>query len=167
MLLILAVLGVAVFLHPVASGQPADLVLDNANIHTVDPDHPKAMRVAIRNGRIADLDNDASKLIGPSTKVIDLRGQTVVPGFIDAHGHMRGLGESLESLDLRDAASAAAVAAQVKAAASAKRPGEWITGRGWDQTRWEGGEFPQPPCLRMPRRGIRCISPVLTAMPPG
>ena len=69
-------------------------------------------------------------MIGPSTKVIDAHGAAVIPGLIDSHGHVRGLGEALEALDLRGIKSEAEIADRVRAAAKLAKPGEWILGAG-------------------------------------
>src|SRR6185436_5672853 len=65
-----------------------------------------------------------------------------IPGLIDSHVHMQGLGDSLEILDLRDAKSEQEIAEMVAKAARSHRPGEWIRGRAWDQNRWPGKQFP-------------------------
>ncbi|MBL8210816.1 MAG: amidohydrolase [Bryobacterales bacterium] len=131
----------AALLWPVAQAQVADWVLENANIYTVNPAAPKARAIAIKGSRIVAV-GDVAKHIGPATRRVDAKGATVVPGLIDSHGHIAGLGDSLEILDLREAKSAADIAAQVAKAASQRKPGEWIRGRGWDQTRWPGAQFP-------------------------
>ncbi len=122
--------------------QTADLAVINATIYTVDQAQPAASALAVRNGRFLAVGNDVSVHISPRTKTIDVNGATVVPGFIDSHAHMAGLGESLEILDLRSAESAAEVVEQVKRAAARIPVGEWIRGRGWDHTRWPGRRFP-------------------------
>lgn len=99
---------------------------------------PTASALTIKGSRIAAI-GDACAACDVR---IDARGATIVPGFIDAHGHIANLGESLESLDLRHANSAADVARAVSAAAAKQPRGEWIRGRGWDQTRWPGAQFP-------------------------
>jgi hypothetical protein len=119
-----------------ADAQTADLLVRNARIYTMNPGAPHASAIAVRAGRIVALSEV------PAARTIDAGGAAVIPGLIDAHGHMRGLGDSLEILDLRQARSAQQVADQVKRAAAKLPPGEWIRGRGWDQTRWPGGEFP-------------------------
>lgn len=131
----------AALLWPVAQAQVADWVLENANIYTVNAAVPKARAIAIQGSRIVAV-GDVAKHIGPATRRVDAKGATVVPGLIDSHGHIAGLGDSLQILDLREAKSAADIAAQVAKAASQRKPGEWIRGRGWDQTRWPGAQFP-------------------------
>ena len=70
-----------------------------------------------------------------------LKARSSSPDLIDAHGHMHALGDSLETLDLRGARSPEAVAEIVRKAARVRKPGEWIRGRGWDQTTWPSKEF--------------------------
>ncbi len=123
-------------------GQTAELAVLNARIYTVDPNRPRASAIAVKDGLILAVGDDVSRHLGPATRRIDALGATLVPGFIDCHGHMRGLGESLEILNLREARSVEEVLAQVAKAAAARTAGEWIRGRSWDQTRWPGARFP-------------------------
>jgi len=122
----------------------ADLILHNGIIHTVDPSRPLAHAVAARGGRFVAVgeDGDVMALRGPSTRVIDLRGKTVVPGLIDAHGHVSSLGFALDRLRLEGTTSAAEVAGMVRDKAASAEPGRWILGRGWDQNDWEIEKFP-------------------------
>jgi predicted amidohydrolase YtcJ len=108
------------------------------------PDAPRAEAVAIRAGRIAAVGTTAEirALAGPRTRVIELGGRPVIPGLVDAHCHLYGLGVSLESLSLRGLKSPEAVAQRVADAAAGRPEGEWITGRGWDQNLWTPPEFP-------------------------
>lgn len=73
---------------------------------------------------------------------VHLAGATMVPGLHDAHGHIEGLGQALEEVDLRGAATFDEVIERVAAQAALQEPGTWVLGRGWDQTLWPGGEFP-------------------------
>lgn len=125
-----------------AVAQPADLLVRNANIYTMESRTPRAKEIAVRGDRIAAVGDNLASHSGPNTRVIDAPGATLVPGFIDSHGHMRGLGESLEILDLRHSNTVSDVVSQVKQAAASRKSGEWITGRAWDQTRWPGAQFP-------------------------
>lgn len=125
-----------------AWGQAADLVVENANIYTVNRSQPRAGAIAVKGSRILAVGSDVSKHIGPQTRRIDAKGATVIPGFIDCHVHMAGLGDSLEILDLREASSVSEVAGAVGKAAAGRPKTEWIRGRAWDQTRWPGGQFP-------------------------
>jgi hypothetical protein len=119
----------------------ADLVIENANIYTMDAPRARASRLAIKDGAILALEEDVERHIGPRTRRLDARGATVAPGFIDSHGHMAHLGRSMESLPLRGVKTIDAVAGLVAQAARKLPAGAWIRGGGWDQTHW-GGVFP-------------------------
>jgi predicted amidohydrolase YtcJ len=131
----------ALFAAAYAWGQPAGLVITGARIYTLDPARPAASSIAIRDQRILFVGEDVSKYIGPRTRRIQARGATVLPGLIDSHVHMEGLGDLLESIDLRNVPSVAEVAELVRKEAARRPPGEWIHARNWDQTNW-GGQFP-------------------------
>ena len=120
----------------------ADLIVVNANIYTVDEAQPKASAFAVRDGRFLAVGDDVSGHRGPGTVVIDARGATVLPGLIDSHAHLAGLGASLQVLDLRQAGSADEIVEMVREAVGKAQPGAWIQGRSWDQTRWPGQQFP-------------------------
>lgn len=122
--------------------QTADLVVVNAHIYTLDDTHPTASAMAVRSGKIVAVGDDVSRYTGPVTKRIDARGATILPGLIDCHAHMRGLGESLEMLDLRGAKSEAEIVEKVRRAVHEHKPGEWIRGRAWDQNLWREKQFP-------------------------
>ena len=126
----------------IAWSQTADLVIVDARVYTLDPAKPEASAIAVKGNRIIAVGGDVSKHIGRGTRKIVAKGATVVPGFIDSHAHMEGLGESLEILDLRQARSADDVLELVSNAAASHPAGTWIRGRGWDQTRWPGNKFP-------------------------
>src|SRR5690242_8096389 len=136
MLYILALFAVAAF------GQTADLAITDVRIYTVDPAHPTASAIAIKGGKILAID-DIAKYMGPATRQIDAHGGTIIPGFIDSHGHMEALGESLETLDLRGTKSVKQIAEIVRKAAEGRKPGEWIQGHSWDQNNWAGKQFPK------------------------
>jgi predicted amidohydrolase YtcJ len=128
----------------IASEQPADIIFTVKRIWTGDRDHPWAEAVAARGGAIAAVGSklDVMRLKGPATRVIDRPTAFMVPGLIDAHGHMLSLGGMEEEIDLRGVNSPAEVAARVKEWMN-KTPGDtWITGRNWDQSLWPGGAFP-------------------------
>ena len=135
MFLILALIGLSAF------GQMADLVVENATIYTVDKTKPSANSLAIKDGKFIAVGGDMKKHIGPKTQRIDAKGAAVIPGLIDAHVHMRSLGDMLETFDMRFTKTREEVAQIVKRAADKMPAGEWVRGRNWDQTNW-GGEFP-------------------------
>lgn len=126
----------------ISAGQTADLVVTGARVYTVNPAQPTASAIAVKDGRILAVGDNLQAHIGAATQVIDAAGAAVIPGLIDSHVHLAGLGQALEILDLREASSIEEVARQVREAAASAQPGEWIRGRGWDQTRWPGKEFP-------------------------
>jgi predicted amidohydrolase YtcJ len=123
---------------------PADLVLTNGRIYTVDNARPHASALAVRGGRVLFVGSDAEAkvLAGPSTLVIDLHGATVVPGIVDAHAHLLGLGNKLQRVDLVGSKSYDEVVSRVKSWAKDVKPGVWIQGRGWDQNLWPTRQFP-------------------------
>ena len=123
---------------------PADLVVRDARIHTVDDARPVAEAMAIRDGHIVFVGSDrgASVFVGARTRVLDLDGRTVIPGMVDAHAHLLGLGQSLRSVDLVGTSSYDEVIARVVARAREVPAGTWITGRGWDQNDWRDTRFP-------------------------
>ncbi|HET7269346.1 MAG TPA: amidohydrolase, partial [Oleiagrimonas sp.] len=87
--------------------QPADLVLRDATIATLDPLQPEAQALAIRDGKVQALGSDDSiaHYIGKQTKVLDLHGAFVTPGFIEGHGHLLQTGESLMQINVGKAAN--------------------------------------------------------------
>ncbi len=118
--------------------EPATLVLRGGSIVTVNEGQPRAQALAARGDRIVAIGTDAeiAPLIGPSTEIIDLAGQTAVPGFIEGHGHFMGLGQARMVIDLMDTTSFAQIVAKVAEAAKTAKPGDWILGRGWHQEKW-------------------------------
>ena len=81
--------------------QTADLAVVHARIYTLDPRQPHASALAVRQGVIVSVSGGVARFISPSTNMIDAHGATVLPGLIDSHGHIHGLGDALEELDLR------------------------------------------------------------------
>lgn len=123
------------------SAQVADLVVENAIVHTVDPKNPRARSLAVKDGKFLAVGNDLRQHIGAGTERIDAKGAAVIPGLIDSHAHMRGLGQMLNSFDFRHAKSPPEIAAAVARKASTLPKGTWITGRNWDQANW-GDQMP-------------------------
>ncbi len=120
----------------------ADLAVVNAQIYTVDPQHQSATAIAVKGNKILAVGDDVSQFIGPDTQKIDAHGKTIVPGFIDSHGHVLELGQSLATIDLRGVGSENEAAQRVAAAVRGKAPGEWIIGNAWDQNLWPSKSFP-------------------------
>lgn len=119
-----------------------DLIIKNANIYTVDSAFSKVHSLAVKDGNIVWLGDDAEKSGFTSDKVEDLNGGYLYPGFIDAHSHFTGYGEGLVRwCDLRDASSWDEVVNRLKKFKEANK-NAWVLGRGWDQSLWEVKEFP-------------------------
>ena len=123
---------------------PPTLILHNARIYTVDSRNTVAEAVAIAGDRITRVGKETEVLAlkGASTRLIDVRGATIVPGLHDAHAHVVGLGASLQDVDLRGTRSFEEVVGRVRRRLANARPGEWIVGRGWDQNDWADKEWP-------------------------
>src|SRR5947209_1024620 len=99
--------------------------------------------VVTSNGKVAAVGPaDSIRAAHPNARVIDVHGTTVMPGLTDAHGHLYGLGLSLDTVNVIGAPSYADVIARVRERAQRAAPGEWILGRGWDQNRWPDKQFP-------------------------
>ncbi len=125
--------------------EPADLILINGKIVTVDARFPTAAWIAVRGGRVDALGSDPkgfNRHVGDGTEIIDLGGALGIPGLIESHGHFTGLGESKLELDLTKARSWDDIVALVAGAAKSAKPGEWIQGRGWHQDKWD--RAPEP-----------------------
>ncbi len=122
-----------------AFAQPATLVLRNGKIATMNAAAPVVQALAARGDKIVALgsDREAAGWIGPATKVIDLHGMLAIPGFIEGHGHFTSLGEFRMGLDLREARTWDDIVAEVGRAAKQAKPGDWIVGRGWHQSKWD------------------------------
>jgi predicted amidohydrolase YtcJ len=137
-LLTLILLSVAAAPQQQPPVQPADLVLTNGKVITVEDSLPEAQAVAVRGARIIALGRtvDVQPFVGPATQVVDLQGKLVIPGFIEGHGHFTGVGEAQLSLKLMPATSWDQIVTMVAEAAKRAKPGEWIIGRGWHQEKW-------------------------------
>src|SRR5687767_11622744 len=135
----LVVAGLALVLaigHPSAQTTPADLVLQNGQILTVDARDSVAQAVAIAGGRIVAVgsNEDIRARIGAATQVIELGGRTVTPGLIDTHVHFSEVA-ALYSVDLSDVSIRTMddVLKRVGEQVTRLKPGEWVRGRGWDE----------------------------------
>jgi predicted amidohydrolase YtcJ len=109
---------------------PADLIIRNAHIVTVDPHFSIVTAAAIRDGRFIAVGSDAEALRtkGPGTRVVDLHGQTVLPGFNDTHVHLTAGEELPVEVDLTHIRSIEDIQAAISARAKQSKPGEWIVG---------------------------------------
>ena len=127
-----------------ASPATADLILTNGRIYTVDETRPVVDAVAIAGGKVLFAGNTAGALAlqGAASRVVDLHGRTVIPGMVDAHGHVGGLGDALHIVDLTGTTSYDQVVARVADRAKSMPKGQWVLGRGWDQNDWGDTRFP-------------------------
>jgi hypothetical protein len=135
-----------ILLSAAAAGQaPADLIIRDAHIVTVDPQFSTAQAAAIRDGRFIAVGSDADvmKSAGPKTRIVDLHGKTVLPGFNDTHVHLTA-GEDLPTqVDLTHIRSIKDIQAAIAARAAKSKPGEWIVGtRGWWEYQLAEGRLP-------------------------
>ncbi|MFF9012960.1 amidohydrolase [Streptomyces sp. NPDC014870] len=122
---------------------PADLVLTGARIHTVDPRLPEAEALAVRDGRIVWLgsDADAARWTGPATTVLDADGRLVLPGFIDAHNHVR-LGSDDACVQLAGARTLDAIHERITTWRAAHPDAPWIEAEAFDYSAIPGGRMP-------------------------
>lgn len=126
-----------------ALAQPAETILRNGRIHTVDAQDRVATAVAIRDGRFVALDAAAEALAGPGTQVIDLGGRTAIPGLIDSHVHQHQWGMNLPAVQLLGARSISHVVAAIGARARATPPGEWVIASSlWHESLLAEGRLP-------------------------
>ena len=124
--------------------QPADLVITNGKVVTVEDGAPEAQAVAAAGGKIVAVGTtvEIQKYVGPRTEVIDAKGQLVLPGFIEGHGHYTGIGTARLNLNLTTAKSWEDIVAMVAERVKTAKPGEWIYGRGWHQEKWNARPNP-------------------------
>lgn len=137
------ILSLTVFVMP-AVAQDADLVLRNGVIWTVDDDNPRAEAVAAVDGKIIYVgSNDGvGQYIGADTKVIDLGGKFVTPGFYDNHVHFEDTGQLLYGLSLLDVSSEREFVARIRDVNERYSPGTWITGGEWSAYEtWAEGDI--------------------------
>ena len=118
-------------LHPMK----ADLALINANIITMNPANPHAEAIAIKKDYILKIgkNTDIPPLIGKNTKVQDVHGKTILPGFIDTHIHIADFGRTLNWLDLKNTDSIQAIQEAIKRKTQTTPKNKWILGSGWNQ----------------------------------
>jgi predicted amidohydrolase YtcJ len=123
---------------------PAAGVLVNARIHTLDASRPAAEALAWdATGRIVAVGDRAAVIAqAPGARLHDAQGATVVPGLIDAHAHLMGLGYALLRADLVGTRSKAEVIERLHEFEKTLPPGAWLLGRGWDQNDWPEKSFP-------------------------
>jgi predicted amidohydrolase YtcJ len=126
------------------AAEKADLLLLNGNVYTVNENQPHAEALAIKAGRIlfVGANTEAQSRRGAETRVVDLHGQTVLPGLTDSHCHIFGIGAREMTLNLEGTNSSGDFLAKVKTYLSDQPPGSWVRGRGWIETFWTPPKFP-------------------------
>lgn len=136
-------LSIILFLFSSIEGQQMKTAFINGKIYTVNDKQPLAESVIIENNKIVFVgsNQDAKKIIDDQTRVIDLKGKLMLPGFIDNHVHFITGGFYLLGIDLRPANSTLEFKQILKDYAE-KHPGKWITGGYWDHEKWEIKDLP-------------------------
>lgn len=124
--------------------EPADTLYLNGNVFTMDHQSSRAQALAIRGEELVFVGDDAGAEVyrGPETVIVDLAGQTVLPGMTDSIGHLAELGRHILAVDLADVSTATEAGERTRKACSLAEPGEWIYGFGWDQTSWQEQQLP-------------------------
>ena len=124
--------------------ETADLVLKNGNIYTGNEHQPGAEAVAVKGERIVFVgsNRDVQRYVGQNTRVVDLHGNTVLPGMTDSHHHLSGVGFREMTLNLESTTGLEDFLTKVRGRVDQAKPGEWITGRGWIETFWKPPVFP-------------------------
>ncbi len=121
-----------------AAAQPPDLILIHGKILTVDPQDSVIEAVAIAKGKIVAVGStaDIQRQAGPATRIVDLHGLTATPGLIDTHGHFAASGvDELFSVVLNDVHRISDVQEKIRAKVAQLKPGEWLVGAGWDESK--------------------------------
>jgi predicted amidohydrolase YtcJ len=130
-----------------SQSKKADLIVYNARVYTVNDKFDTAAAFAVKDGKILAVGSDAEIRKDYSAKeVLNAQGKAVFPGFIDAHAHFYGYGESLQTADLTGTKSWAEVC-RVLSTFAKSHPKGWLIGRGWDQNDWVNKEFPDRAAL--------------------
>jgi predicted amidohydrolase YtcJ len=140
-----------------AKAEDASLILTNARVYTLNWDepgldgsvmpnaphdesgwHPDAEAIALQGGEVLFVgsSDDAMEFKGDSSRIIDLAGATVIPGLVDSHTHVFGLGALLDQVNLVGVATEEEAVALIVERAKSVPKGEWIIGRGWDEGAW-------------------------------
>jgi predicted amidohydrolase YtcJ len=139
---LLASAALAAALLSSCQGKKADLIVYNAKVYTVNDKFDTAQAFAVSEGKILAIGNDAEiRKEFSAAEELDAQGKAVYPGFIDAHAHFYGYGESLQSADLTGTKSWEEVC-QVLSAFAKSHPTGWLIGGGWDQNDWVKKDFP-------------------------
>lgn len=133
------ILLLAIGLFSCNNKKPADLLITGGKIYTMNSSQPVVEAVVVNADTIAfaGSEKEARDWVGENTKIIELKGNTMIPGFIEGHGHFMGVGYGELDLDLSGIANFDELVEKVRVAASKAKPGQWILGRGWHQDKWD------------------------------
>jgi len=138
----LCALFILLFLSACNKKEQADLIVFNANVYTVDDQFATVEAFAVKNGKILAIGSSKDiKEKYEAKEEVDAEGKSIYPGFIDAHAHFFGYGQSLQTADLRDTKSWDEILERLTDFAK-KHPDGWLVGNGWDQNDWENKAFP-------------------------
>ncbi|WP_426756860.1 amidohydrolase [Myxococcus sp. Y35] len=129
---------------PVEGGAVETTVYLAERVWTLDAARPLAQALAVRDGRLLAVGarEEVEAAAGPGARRVDLGAATIVPGLVDAHAHIHGLGRSLTTVRLEKAGSVEEAIHRLAEAPASSFQGDWLLGRGWDQNEWPGGAFP-------------------------
>src|SRR5213082_4240457 len=140
-----AAAAILLFMSGITAGaETAERIFINGNIYTVNDKQPFAQAIAVKGDRIifVGANADAEKSRGDKTRIVDLAGKTVTPGFTDSHCHIFGIGEREVTLNLEGTNTREDFLAKVKERVAQTERNKWITGRGWIETFWKPPQFP-------------------------
>jgi predicted amidohydrolase YtcJ len=117
-----------------------DAIFHNARIYTMEARQPLAQAVAIKDGRFLAVGYDAeiTPLAAAHTRVVDLKGATVLPGIFDSHNHLQQVGVKLTRIRLDECRSPGEMMELVRERALETPPGTWIVGEGWNENNFTG-----------------------------
>ena len=142
-LLFVAVLIAVAVVMIESSPQSADSVFINGVVYTMDNASTVVEAFAVQGDKIIGTGTtDEVKRKFESKNVIDLKGRTILPGFIDSHAHFFSLGIARMTVDVLGSTSEREAAQRVRERVQKSKTGQWIRGRGWDQNEWTPREFP-------------------------
>src|SRR6266498_4079528 len=126
----------------VSCSRKPDVIYVNAKVYTLDNNNTIAEAIAVRNGKVLETGKTQElKEKFPSIKTVDLKGKTVVPGFIDAEGNLMEFSRNLGFIDLRQAKSVNEIIGLVKDKVSKSKDREWVGGFGWDDLALSPADF--------------------------
>ncbi len=146
--LLVVLLGLTACAHRVPAGERT-VVFIAKQIRTQDPQRPVAQALAWKGGKVLAVGSEKEVLaaVGSDVEVERFPQSTIVPGLVDAHGHVESLGRSLSIVSLLDAKSEAEAVKRTQSAPKSAFQGEWLMGRSWDQNDWPGQQFPTKAAL--------------------